>query len=84
VRPRRGHLRPHPGGTDEIGDRLGSHGAPRRAAFGLGGEFDFTRNLGVRAEWQRYAKMKVRNDVNGVEDDGDVDALTVGVVYRFR
>lgn len=52
--------------------------------FGLGGEFDFTRNLGVRAEWQRYAKMKVRNDVNGVEDDGDVDALTVGVVYRFR
>jgi OOP family OmpA-OmpF porin len=52
--------------------------------FGLGGEFDFTRNLGLRAEWQRYAKMKVRNDVTGVEDDGDVDALTVGLLYRFR
>lgn len=51
--------------------------------FGLGAEYDFTRSLGVRAEWQRYAKVKIRNDVNGVEDDGDVDALTLGLVYRF-
>lgn len=52
--------------------------------FGFGGEYEFTRNVGVRAEWQRYAKMKARNDVNGAEDDGDVDALTVGVLYRFQ
>lgn len=52
--------------------------------FGFGGEYDFARNLGVRAEWQRYSKMKARNDATGAEDDGDVDALTLGVLYRFQ
>lgn len=52
--------------------------------FGFGGEYDFARNLGVRAEWQRYAKMKARNDATGAEDDGDVDAITVGLLYRFQ
>lgn len=52
--------------------------------YGLGAGYDFNRNLGLRAEWQRYSKMKVRNDANGAEDDGDVDALTIGVLYRFQ
>lgn len=52
--------------------------------FGFGGQYDFTRNIGVRAEWQRYSKMKARNNATGAEDDGDVDALTLGVLYRFQ
>lgn len=42
--------------------------------YGLGARFDFTRNLGARAEWQRY------NDVSG----SDIDVMSIGVVYRFR
>jgi OOP family OmpA-OmpF porin len=52
--------------------------------YGLGGGYDFNKNLGLRLEWQRYSKMKARNDATGVEDDGDVDALSIGVLYRFQ
>jgi opacity protein-like surface antigen len=40
-------------------------------SFGLGVSYSFTRNLSVRAEWERF-------DV-----DADVDLLSVGLVYRF-
>jgi len=39
--------------------------------WGLGVQFDFSRNLGVRALWQRY------------ETEEAVDFLAVGVTYRF-
>ena len=42
--------------------------------YGLGARYDFNRNIGVRAEWQRY------NDFSG----SDIDVLSVGVLYRFR
>jgi opacity protein-like surface antigen len=42
--------------------------------FGLGLRYDFTRNLGVRAEWQRYQE---------VGDDLDVDVMSVGVIWKF-
>jgi OOP family OmpA-OmpF porin len=46
--------------------------------FGVGVQWDFTRNLGVRGEWQRYA------DVGGdTVGESDVDVLSVGVVFRF-
>jgi OOP family OmpA-OmpF porin len=41
--------------------------------FGVGVRYDFTRNLGVRAEWQRY------NDVN----DEALDVMSIGVLWRF-
>jgi OOP family OmpA-OmpF porin len=46
--------------------------------FGLGVKFDFTSNIGIRGEWQRYQKM-------GGDDVGksDVDVLSVGLMYRF-
>jgi len=39
--------------------------------YGLGVQYDFTRNLGARAQWQRY------------DTDNEVDVLSVGIVYRF-
>ncbi len=39
--------------------------------WGLGVQYDFNRNLGVRALWQRY------------ETDNAVDYLAVGVTWRF-
>lgn len=41
-------------------------------SFGLGVNYNFTRNLGVRAEWER---LKV--------EDADADLFSVGLVYRF-
>jgi OOP family OmpA-OmpF porin len=50
--------------------------------FGVGAQYDFTRNLGVRAEWQRYSKLKF--EVSGASGDTDVDVLGVSVLWRFQ
>jgi OOP family OmpA-OmpF porin len=39
--------------------------------FGAGLQYDVSRNLGVRAQWQRY-------DV-----DSDADLLSIGLIYKF-
>ena len=52
--------------------------------YGLGLQYDFMKNFGVRGEWSRYSKVKAKNDATGVEDDGDVDVLGVSVLYRFQ
>lgn len=46
--------------------------------FGLGARYDFTKNIAVRAEWQRFSK--VGNDDTG---KGDIDVLAIGALYRF-
>ncbi|MBF8256653.1 MAG: OmpA family protein [Anaerolineales bacterium] len=45
--------------------------------YGVGLQYDFTRALGMRAEWERYRV----NDAVG--NKGDVDMLLVGLVYTF-
>lgn len=45
--------------------------------FGAGAQYDFTRRFGMRAEAERY-----RID-DAVGNDGDVDLLSLGLVYRF-
>jgi OOP family OmpA-OmpF porin len=47
--------------------------------YGVGVQYDFTRAVGVRGEWQRYNKMG-----GGAVAETDVDVLSVGVVYRFQ
>jgi OOP family OmpA-OmpF porin len=41
-------------------------------SFGLGVGYNFTRNLGVRAEWERFEAS-----------DADADLLSIGIVWRF-
>lgn len=48
--------------------------------YGLGVQYDFTRNVGVRGEWQRYPKMG-GGSFNG---ETDVDVLRVGALWRFQ
>ncbi|HEY2336440.1 MAG TPA: outer membrane beta-barrel protein [Burkholderiales bacterium] len=48
--------------------------------YTLGLGYDFNKNLGVRAEWQKYSKVG-SDDVGG---KGDIDVYGVGVVYRFK
>lgn len=40
--------------------------------YGVGLQYDITRNLGARAQWQRYDS-----------DPREVDLLSIGIVYRF-
>jgi OOP family OmpA-OmpF porin len=46
--------------------------------FGAGIGYDFTRNFGVRAEWQRYQEVG-----GGDIGEADVDVLSAGILYRF-
>ena len=45
--------------------------------FGLGVQYDFTRALGLRGEWERY-----RVD-DAVGNKGDIDVAMVSLVYTF-
>lgn len=48
------------------------------ATYGLGVRFDATRNLGIRAEWDRF-----RGGGGNVGDKGDVDLFSINLVLRF-
>jgi OOP family OmpA-OmpF porin len=39
--------------------------------YGIGAQFDFSRNLGARLQWQRY------------DTEDEVDFFSIGVLYRF-
>jgi len=48
--------------------------------FGLGAQYEVTREAGVRAEWQRYKSV-------GGDDTGgksDIDVISIGLIWRFR
>jgi len=45
--------------------------------WGLGAQYDVMRNLGLRAEFQRY-----KEDSSAA--DGDVDVLSIGALWRFQ
>jgi OmpA-OmpF porin, OOP family len=47
--------------------------------YGVGLRWDFTRNWGVRGEWQRYSNLG-----GGQLAETDVDVLSVGFLFSFR
>ena len=47
--------------------------------FGLGVQYDVSRELGIRGEWQRYGKVG-----GGAIGKSDIDVISVGVVWNFR
>lgn len=49
------------------------------AAFGVGAQYDFSKDIGVRAEFQRFAS--IGNDTTG---KSDVELISASFVYRFR
>ena len=46
--------------------------------LGLGAGYSFTKNLGARAEWQRYDQVGGDN-----VGKADIDVFNVGLLYRF-
>jgi OOP family OmpA-OmpF porin len=48
--------------------------------WGLGGQFDLNRNLGFRAEWNRYSKLGGDN----FGEKFNVDVFNVSALWRFQ
>jgi OOP family OmpA-OmpF porin len=46
--------------------------------FGLGASYSFTRNLAIRAEYERF--FDVGSDETG---EGNVDLISIGITFRF-
>jgi OOP family OmpA-OmpF porin len=47
--------------------------------YGVGVQYDFSKNLGLRAEWQQYKKVG-GSDVG----ESDVDVMGISVLWRFK
>lgn len=48
--------------------------------YGLGAQFDLNRNLGLRAEWQRYRKV----GGGDLGQEANADLLSVGALWHFQ
>jgi len=48
--------------------------------YGVGVQYDISREFGIRGEWQRYGKMGGGN----FGEKFDVDVLSIGGTWRFR
>ena len=49
------------------------------AKFGLGANYAFTKNVGVRVEWENYSNLGDENNTG----EGDVNLFSVGITYKF-
>jgi opacity protein-like surface antigen len=61
-------------------EAFGTDDTSLELAYGVGAEYNFQRNLGVRAEWERFALGN--NDALG--DDTDFDLFSASLVVRFQ
>ncbi len=48
--------------------------------YGAGAEFEFARNLGIRAEWERFEI----DDNDAMVRSQDVDLLSASLVFKFK
>jgi len=72
-------------GADRWSSKITANGAAFASGsgtsflWGAGAEFDFTKSLGVRAQYE----TRKAGDINKPEGLGNVSMLSAGVVYRF-
>jgi len=48
-------------------------------SLGLGAQYNFTKNVGMRVEWERYFNVGDATTTG----EADVDLITAGVVFKF-
>lgn len=51
-------------------------------SFGLGAQYNFTKSLGLRVEWERYFEVGSSN-FNGGTGEADIDLISAGVTFKF-
>lgn len=47
--------------------------------YGIGAQYDFTKQVGIRVQYQNFGKSKAESSATGV----DVSMTSVGLVYNF-
>lgn len=50
-----------------------------KTTYGVGAGFNFTPQLGIRLDWDKYSKLGDSNTTG----ESDVDMISLGVVYKF-
>lgn len=50
--------------------------------YGVGGQFNLGRNVGLRLEWQRYGGVEAPQ-VGGLSGDSDIDVISLGALWKF-
>ena len=70
----------------KYGGALGGEHKSRATTFGFGAQLDFTRNITLRLQWQRFNNIKtqIQTPTTQPEERGDVDMLSVGILLRPR
>jgi opacity protein-like surface antigen len=64
----------------DLGSNFTSIGTTEaRPTYGLGLKYDFTGNLSVSGEWDRYQL----GPGSGTRSDAEIDLLSIGLKYRF-
>ncbi len=48
--------------------------------FGIGAQYDFTKIVGARVEWERFQDVGDKNTTG----QGDIDLLSLSLVFRFQ
>lgn len=51
-------------------------------SLGLGAQYNFTKSLGLRVEWERYFEVG-SSSFNGGTGEADVDLISAGVTFKF-
>ena len=73
-----GKLGMYRGETDASAPGVSESETNNDLTFGFGVRYDFTKNLGVRGEWQKY------QDVGGGNiGESDVDVISIGLIWKF-
>ena len=66
-------------GDAELSDSSGSVSESNTdLTYGIGVRWDFTKNLGLRAEYQIYTNLG-----GGALVESDVDVISIGVIWKF-
>jgi OOP family OmpA-OmpF porin len=48
--------------------------------YGVGAQYDFTKNAGVRVEWERFKDVGNQNTTG----QSDIDLLSLSIVFKFQ
>lgn len=51
-------------------------------SLGLGAQYNFSKSVGLRVEWERYFEVG-SSDFNGGTGEADIDLISAGMVFKF-
>lgn len=52
-------------------------------SVGLGAQYNFTKSVGMRMEWERYFRVGSTGGPGATTGEANIDLLSAGLVYKF-